>query len=172
MNHQGVCNSLQINTAASDCINNPNSSACTAFQQANPTCAKCMFGLAPGESPTARATNPQPSLLLEDGAPFAMPNIYSCAAAIMGQPSLAQPINDAYACMFAQCKRCDPNDPNEIDQCFTDAQNGMCSQLVNDAINAQNVLSGAQSQWDLPCGASQGSLDQAFVVATQTVCGL
>ena len=128
-----------------------------------------MFGLAPGEAPSLKTTNPQPSVFDPTGMGYSYPNTYACAAALMGQPALAQPLNDILTCIYDNCSRC--SDETEMDKCAMDAQNGACSSFVNAAVAAQNALMASQSFWETPCGATQGSMDQAFAAVAQTVCG-
>lgn len=109
--------------------------------------------------------------MLQSAAGYGQPNTYACAAAIMGQPALAQPMNDFMVCLLDECGSCDENDQNALNQCFMSAQSGACAAFANAANSAENALSAAQSQWETPCGADQGSLETAFAVATQTVCG-
>ena len=169
VNAQGVCSSSQIVTATNACSMAPTDPACVQFQTANPSCARCMFGLAPGEAPALRTTNPQPSVFDPTGSGNSYPNTFACAAAVIGQPALAQPLNDFYSCAYENCSRC--SDETEMDKCFMDAQNGACSSFANAAAAAQHALMSSQSRWETPCGATQGSIDQAFAAIAQTVCG-
>lgn len=193
--HQGVCTPSQVTAMTAACVTaGSNSAACAAFQQANPDCARCGFGLAPGEAPSLRLTNPQPVLLAPTVAgDLEVPNLWGCAAAVIkANPNSAYEatrpwgaVNDLLACSVEQCSGCDQTN-GDFDTCLNRSRYGApsttsCAKWLVSAQPEENYLYSTIARWKTECGllgtvpatiASTGvAREQVFSTMATTLCG-
>lgn len=160
----GKCSPSQLIDVDAKCISDTTATDadCQAYIAANENCARCVFGALDGDT---EATVPMPALITvsEEGA--ILPNVYACAALVIGKPDCALKLTKQEVCLESACGLCEGDDGYSA--CRTEAATKACKDVMD--ATCTKAVEDAETQWTALCDGKD--FDEAFKKVGTYMCG-
>ncbi|HRG97221.1 MAG TPA: hypothetical protein PLR99_13300 [Polyangiaceae bacterium] len=134
--------------------------ACSAVIEKNKPCARCLFGALPG---TPADTTSIGAVVQTSDNDFA-PNVWSCAALMLGLPECAVKVTRRAVCVSSSCARCAEAEQKD---CQGRATAGICRDTVDAACEA--ALAAGEARWKPVCEGA--TFDESYAKVAAFLCG-